>query len=42
MEAKYESLCGGWCSNAMHGSHRVGVLKNIRREERGFLQISEI
>jgi hypothetical protein len=23
---------------AVHGSHRVGVLKNIRREERGFLQ----
>ena len=31
MEVKYESLCGGWCSNAMHGSHRVGVLKNMRR-----------
>jgi hypothetical protein len=31
MEAKYKSLWSGWCPNAVHGSYRVEVWKNIRR-----------
>jgi hypothetical protein len=31
VEAKCQSLWGGWYSNSVHGSYRVGVWKNIRR-----------
>jgi len=33
---KYDSMWGGWCSNAVNGSYRVGVWRNIRGVE-GFL-----
>lgn len=30
VEAKYQSLWGGWYSNSVQGSYRVEVWKNIR------------
>jgi hypothetical protein len=32
IEAKYESLMGGWWSKEVLGNFGVGVWKNIRRE----------
>jgi hypothetical protein len=31
VDSKYGSAWGGWCSNEVHGSHGVRLLKNIRR-----------
>jgi len=27
VEFKYESSWGGWCSNEVHGTYRVGIMK---------------
>jgi len=31
VEAKYESMCGGWSYDAMYGSYNLGVWTNIGR-----------
>lgn len=30
VEAKYDSIWGGWCFNAVFGPYWVGMWKNIR------------
>jgi hypothetical protein len=37
VDAKYDSLSGGWCSKEVGGSYGVGVWKCIRRGWAGFV-----
>jgi hypothetical protein len=39
MDSKYGSSWGGWRSNAVIGSHGVGLWKNIRRGWGSFLDL---
>jgi hypothetical protein len=38
VEAKYDSLSGGWCSKEVAGSFGVGVWKHIRKRWGVFLR----
>jgi hypothetical protein len=38
VEAKYDTMRGGWCSKEVGGSHGVGVWKNIRKGWDAFQQ----